>query len=406
LFTTSVIRHPAAGGPYLRIENSIKALSQISELFLHCRTLLSAPELEYYQQICRGVTCDPAPDFQDRLARRLRGVINTFFIRILKKKVLPDPINYLNLLRAAEDLRPDIIWLGYGNISYPLVRYLKENTGYPVVCDTDSVWSRFLLRGLPFARTEADRKKIVQEGKAKEEEERWGTQLADMTTAVSETDAEYYRKLARSPHQVRIFSNVIDLSEYADTPRKPDNFRNPCICLTGTFWAGSPMEEAVRWMIRDVVPRIRERIPDLHFYILGRGSDTVLEDVRDSGITVTGEVPSVLPYLSSADAAVVPLRFESGTRFKILEAGACGVPVVSTTLGAEGIPITPGLDILIADDPETFADDVVQLLSNPGYAHQMGSRLNALVRENYDLGTLVAEGREIIDALLPGCGWE
>ena len=74
-----------------------------------------------------------------------------------------------------------MIWIGYGNISYPLLRYLKDNTRYPVVLDTDSVWSRFIERGLPYAKTPELREKIEREVREKVEEERWGTALADVT---------------------------------------------------------------------------------------------------------------------------------------------------------------------------------------------------------------------------------
>jgi glycosyltransferase involved in cell wall biosynthesis len=307
---------------------------------------------------------------------------------------------YRVLLKRADCICADLIWLGYGNISYPLLRYIKEHSDYKVVLDTDSVWSRFILRGLPFAQDDQERRRIEGEGKEKEVEERWGTELADVTTAVSEVDAEYYRTLARHPHQVHLFSNAIDPESYLKVPPPPDNFRRPCLYLAGTFGPRSPMDDAARWAIREILPMVRLQVPDIHFYIVGSGSDHTLSNIRDSGITTTGRLPSTLPHLCYADVAIVPLRFESGTRFKILEAAACGIPIVSTTLGAEGIPVTHEENILIADEPRSFADSIVRLIRDRHFALGLAKNLKTLVYERYSVKSLTQEGQRILEYVL------
>lgn len=400
LFTTPVLRHPAVGGPFLRIENSIKALHEISELTIYCRTPVIQSEIEYYQLFCKDFYCAPSTKGLYRQFVRLKKIINFCVKKMVKQEIFHENSDYKDFLNFADAIHPDIIWLGYGNISYPLLKYIKQNSEYKIVCDTDSVWSRFILRGLPFAHNETDKKRIEKDGEEKREEERWGTQLADVTTAVSHVDAEYYRKLAKSPEQIYIFSNVIDLKDYNEIPHKPMNFKKPCIFLAGYFGPKSPMDEAARWVIEKVLPLVKKEVPGIHFYILGNGSDITLKDINDKSVTITGQLPSVLPYLCHADVAIVPLKFESGTRFKILEAGACSIPVVSTTLGAEGIPVTHGVDILIADDPENFAREIILLLSDPEYSKKMGLNLHALIKEKYDIPTLVQEGNTIISHIL------
>jgi glycosyltransferase involved in cell wall biosynthesis len=400
LFTTPVLRHPAVGGPYLRIENTIKALSQISELTIYCRTPITQSEIDYYQSFCQNFYCIPSTGWINRQLNRLKIVTTLLAKKVNVKIIFRQDREFKDLLRLADTLHPDIIWLGYGNISYPLLKYLKQNSNYKVVCDTDSVWSRFILRGLPFAQTNADKKRIAEEGYAKEEEERWGTQLADVTTAVSEIDAEYYRNFAKTPEHIHIFSNVIDLKDYDIIPVKPLDFKKPCIYLAGYFGPKSPMDEAARWVIEKVLPLVKKEVSDIHFYIVGNGSDTTLKDIDDPSITITGMLPSVLPYLCHANIAIVPLKFESGTRFKILEAGACNIPVVSTTLGAEGIPVTHGVNILIADDPENFAREIIKLISDSAYSNQIACRLHELIAEKYDIPSLVQEGNEIINSML------
>lgn len=303
------------------------------------------------------------------------------------------------LVRIADELEVDVIWLGYGNISYPLLEYLKSNTTYKVVVDTDSVWSRFVLRGLPFADNENERQRIQIEGEIKEKEERRGARLADVTTAVSEIDASYYRGLAKNPQQIHVFSNVVDIGSYRQIPEPPENFMKPSIFLAGSFGPGSPMEVAARWAVKEVLPLVRRQIPDIHLYIIGRRSDKVLADIKDPAVTVTGTLPSVLPYLCHADVSIVPLKFESGTRFKILESGAVGTPVVSTTLGAEGLPVTHGENILIADSPEGFAKAIVQLVKDKNFSRKIGSNCKQLVETRFSVDYHSREAEKIIERL-------
>ncbi|PWR70694.1 glycosyltransferase family 4 protein [Methanospirillum lacunae] len=398
LFTTPVLQYPAVGGPFLRIENSIKALSQISNLTIYCRTPVSRAEIDYYKSWCDFFFISPSATNLKWTEKKINSIFRLLF-KLTHFSVFNEKNDEEYLLDIIRMIKPDIIWLGYGNISYPLVKFLKEKTSLPVVCDTDSVWSRFILRGIPYLTDPIQIKEITHKGKEKEEEEQWGTQLADITTAVSEIDADYYRKHAKKPDQIKVFSNVIDLNNYKLIPPKIMNFHHPCIYLAGTFWENSPMEESARWVIDKILPLIKKEIPNIHLYIIGNNSNKILEDIKDPSITITGMLPIVLPYLCHADVAIVPLKFESGTRFKILEAGACKIPVVSTTLGAEGIPVTHEIDILIADEPDSFSRAIISLISNPEYAKKIGNKLHSLIAEKYDIPALINEGREIIESI-------
>jgi glycosyltransferase involved in cell wall biosynthesis len=298
-------------------------------------------------------------------------------------------------------INPDVVWLGHGQISYPLLRQLKgENAQIKVVVDTDSVWSRYIIRQLPFVNNHRRRQEIIRAAQEKLEEERWGTALADITTAVSEVDAHYYRQLDGAAGKVCLLSNVVDVKEYEPVPSAPIGFRRPALCLTGTFWSGSPMEDAARWVIGKVLPLVKRMVPQVHLYIIGRGSDRVLIDVQDPAVTVTGRVMSVLPFLSHCEASLVPLRFESGTRFKILEAGVCRVPVVSTSLGAEGLPVKHGENILLADNAEDFSKAIVQVISDKDIAERLGRNLGHLVVSQFSIEELSRQVSSVLDRLV------
>jgi glycosyltransferase involved in cell wall biosynthesis len=383
LFTTSVLEHPPAGGPALRIENSIKALSNVSELHVVSRipkTRIGRDDAEnYYSSICRNFGYSPSA---------------------IKEGELKEDADYLINYADRNDI--GIIWFGYGNISYDLMKEIKtRRPDFKIVCDTDSVYSRYVLREIPFEDDPARREQILDRGRKKEREEADWVRFCDVTTAVSQVDADYYKSLAEDSAKIKVFSNVIDLDSYGNHMGVPNNFKKPCMYLAGSFFSPKcPMVRAAKWVISDIMPAVRYAIPDIHFYIIGNGSDTMLKEITDPSITITGKLDSVLPYLCNSDVALVPLMFESGTRFKILEAAACNIPIVSTTLGAEGIPVTNGKDILIADVPTEFADAIVTLIRNKEVAGAIADNCRELVRAKYSVEYLTTEAEEILDYLM------
>ena len=397
LFTTPILEHPAAGGPQLRIENSIKALSKISDLQVIARApeyaIGGARALQFYRGYCKELSI--APSSAGLSSNRYVGALQRRFRQYMRAEADAELI-----LHYAERHDIKVIWFGYGNISMPLIRSIKR--GRPelkLVCDTDSVWSRFVLRELPFETDPGRRAEIERQGREKEQEEKEWVNLCDVTTAVSTVDAEYYRDLANDPGRVTQFSNVIDLETYR-TPAPPSGFKKPCLYLAGTFGhVHSPMDRAARWVLDDVLPLVKRQVPDIHFYIVGRGAGNTLGRLADPQVTVTGKLPSVLPYLCHADVALVPLQFESGTRFKILEAGACGVPLVSTTLGAEGIPVQDGKHLLLADDAASFANAVIRIIRDRELAGMLAANCRSLIERNYSLTTLEREGSAILQRL-------
>lgn len=402
LFTTPVIAFPPVGGPFLRIENSIKALSRIAKVRLHARQTLPLEGKNFYEGFLDSVKINSTQRSLGRLIFFPFRVWNYAARRIpiLRKMVVP--IEFFEKFFVILDVwlwKPDVIWLGYGNISYPLLQFLKRWTSVPIVCDTDSVWSRFVMRELPYTTDERKAASIRAAGAAKEEEEKNGIAIADITTAVSEIDADYYRSISPAPNRVKIFSNVIDMDSYKTVPPADNRITAPSIYLAGSFGPGSPMDDAARWMLKEVWPVLVENVPSIQFYIVGTHSKETLADIDLPGVHILGRLDSVLPVLCHVGVALVPLRFESGTRFKILEAGACAKAVVSTTLGAEGLPVRHGHDILIADTPEEFASAIQTVITDSTLRQRLGENLKQTISVCGSIDKHSAEGAAIIEAL-------
>jgi len=146
-----------------------------------------------------------------------------------------------------------------------------------------------------------------------------------------------------------------------------------------------PNEDAIRYFTEQIMPRIKREIPGVTLTVVGRNPyPGLLELARnDSSIIVTGCVDDVRPYMERAAVYVVPLRIGGGTRLKIYEAMAMEKPIVSTTIGAEGLPVKDGVELLLADTAESFAATVLNVLNEPTLANDMGCRAAATVREQF-----------------------
>lgn len=154
-----------------------------------------------------------------------------------------------------------------------------------------------------------------------------------------------------------------------------------------------PNEEGIAWFVRDVLPIVRATVPEAALAIVGRNPTTAVRALADAapGIEVTGTVPDIRPYLEGASVVVVPLRVGGGTRLKIFEAMAMECAIVSTTIGAEGLPVTDGTDIRIADDAAGFAAAIVALLERPASIAALGAAAATHVRRRFGWGQVAAD---------------
>jgi len=202
-----------------------------------------------------------------------------------------------------------------------------------------------------------------------------------------------------------VVPNAVDTDSYhADENHSPSNAEQVLLFQGGMDWY--PNRDAVEFFARAVLPLVRAECPNVRFIVAGRNPPAhfVTELSADIGIEFTGTIPDIRPCLSAATVVVVPLRLGSGTRIKILEACAAGKPVVSTSVGAEGLDLEARKDIVLADDPVGFADSVVALLRDPVRRNTMASSARAVVVERYSLLSLKRSMERAISALAPADG--
>jgi polysaccharide biosynthesis protein PslH len=161
----------------------------------------------------------------------------------------------------------------------------------------------------------------------------------------------------------------------------------PVVLFLGSMdW--EPNIDGVEWMVREIWPRIRAAVPNAVFRVVGRAPDGRITRLAGESVEITGSVPTVEPWLAGAMAFVVPLRIGGGTRLKIFEAMSAGRAIVSTTIGAEGLPVEHERNILLADDASTFADAVIRVLKDAELRRRLGSAALSLADE-HDWSTVV-----------------
>jgi len=213
----------------------------------------------------------------------------------------------------------------------------------------------------------------------------------DASVFVSEAEAALFRRTAGVTNVVAI-ENGIDTAAFDPAHVAPTAIDHPLILFTGQM-DYRPNIEAVTWFADSILPRIREHVPEARFAIVGRApSDTVLALAQRTGITVTGEVPDVRPWLAAADVVVAPLKLARGIQNKVLEAMAMARPVIASASAAEGIDHDG--TIAVAADADDFTRHSLALLRDPEAARASGiaARRRVCARYGWDAALAPLDG--------------
>jgi sugar transferase (PEP-CTERM/EpsH1 system associated) len=223
----------------------------------------------------------------------------------------------------------------------------------------------------------------------------------DGVLAVSDADRETFDRIypgaIRRP--VHVVPTGVDTEYFEPSagPRIPNpESQIPSLIFTGSMdWL--PNEDAMLFFSRDILPKIRAEVPNVQLAIVGRAPTPAVKQLGEQpGVNVTGRVDDVRPSMRDAAVYVVPLRIGGGTRLKIFEAMAMGKAVVSTTVGAEGLPVVNGEHVVLADDPTAFARAVVDLLRDAPRRRQLEAAARTLVVEKYDWSAVAGELEEAL----------
>jgi len=266
---------------------------------------------------------------------------------------------------------------------YPIVNLPKHLT-VPVIADTQHVAYLLLQRYAQHLRNPLARLYFRVEA---EKMRKWEARLCRQVAAVgacSEFDGELFRQLCPGVRTVSI-PNVVDVDAYQPGAQGEGDRLLYCGALD---WY--PNQDAVTYFVSEILPGIRERVPDARLVVAGRSPSEVFKRkfAPSTAVEFTGTVPDMRPQFARAAVFVVPLRIAGGTRIKILEAAAMAQPIVSTRIGAEGLDFIDGKEIVLADDPRDFAAAVAGLLTDPVRRRALGQAARRRVDQQYGLAAL------------------
>ena len=215
----------------------------------------------------------------------------------------------------------------------------------------------------------------------------------DGVVSITENDAQQLREMGcRRPMLSMPFGIV------PETEMQVEEEPNSLFHIGSMDWM--PNQEGVRWFLKQVWPMVHERMPQLTLYLAGRKMPNDVMHVDMEGVRVLGEVSDAMYFIASKQINVVPLLSGSGIRVKIIEAMSAGKVVVTTTIGASGIGCTDGKDVLIADTPEQFVEQLQRCVDNPEFRQQIGRNAVSLITEQYGNEQLTQRLLEFYDQIL------
>lgn len=395
-----ICSYPPKGGPEISVHNTIKALSEVSETtcFIATDLEVGSESYSFVNENSFSLKLSPVNRFISgkaigrKASRRIRRALGLV-------------IGLIDAISVLESLdRYDYVWVDrvieHGFYFMVAIKLLKP--GIVVVGDTESVYSDFIRRELPYSRGIVRRGIVWAKYLLAMTKERIMSSMADKITFVSQTDSLRFEELhSNDRKKSRIFPNVVDISLYSrDKPpiRNQSIKKEPRVVLMGTFGhKNSPMDQAADWLLNDIWREVAKEYADMEVLLIGKGSGNV--DVGGSiakNVRRVGEIDSIVDCISSNDICVVPLRHESGTRFKILEAGAIGMGCVSTSLGAEGLDVNDMSEICIEDTPAGFANAIVKLAKDSEMRESFGINLKKRIEKSYSIVNLTSQAKDIL----------
>ncbi len=262
----------------------------------------------------------------------------------------------------------------------PYLDVIRKYSKAPVVMRAHNVESEIWERVADETANPLKKHYLRMQVKRLQQYERAQLNRYNAIATITARDAERLKQMGATVPMF-VHPSGIDLERYTlngGEPAKPQ-----VVGFIGSLdWL--PNLEGVRWFLKEVWPRVLQQEPHAIFNIAGRNMPASIENLQQRGVEVAGEVPDALAFMQQQQVLVVPLFSGSGMRIKIVEAMALGKCVLSTSIGAEGIAITDGDNLLLANDAESFAVQLIELMRQPETVARVGSQARASIEREYD----------------------
>lgn len=311
------------------------------------------------------------------------------FRRRLRERVREERYDlvWVHFLDMLQFLRDDTVQRELADATVVVDQHNDMELFWSSLCDNGGFLQRFYARW-NMNRIRSFRDRVVP--------------LCDLLLSVSEEDAEATRSWVDSDTPVWMVPNGIDPDRF-DRPRDGSEGSTRMLCVGSMdMWMN---QDAVTWFTREILPVIRQRRPEVEFWIVGRDpSREVRELEKVDGVTVTGYVEDLEPHYRRADLFVAPFRMGGGTKIKVLEAMAAGVPVVSTSVGARGLDVRDGEHLRIENGSVGFAEAALDLLDSEDRRRTLATSARERVEKRYSWARLYDEALDRLEEDFPRVG--
>lgn len=386
LIITAYLPYPLDAGGRVRQYELLKRLAKKHEITL-ISFINSQKELEYVpliEEFCfrvetvmqRQRPVVPRSKTLDRLSR-LGQIIYTPFTKettsLVQSFDSPELTSKIDEVMREQDF--DLVQVEFTQMA----GYLPERCVIPSILIEHDIMFRKCYRFFQASSSPLIKTQTLIDYRKLREFELKACQKYDEIIVMSREDRGFLLKY-QPDLNISVIPNGVDADNFktrrAGTPEN--------IVFIG-WMENTPNIDALNYFYHRIFPLIKRKTPQAKLVIIGKGAPQALQALyRDNSINFTGYVDDLRPYLANCAAFIVPLRIASGTRLKILEAMAAGCPIISTSIGAEGLELTDGKNILIADNPKTFASAVVEIMTNIELQKQLGHSAAKLAQDKYD----------------------
>jgi sugar transferase (PEP-CTERM/EpsH1 system associated) len=397
LMVAPSLPYPQVSGGRIRIYNLLRQVACRHEVSL--AALLESPRdvegLPHLQQFCASVETANFPAHERKRLAKAAGMIryavkgNPPELALLHSDELVEKIE-----RLFARIPFDIVQIESVMALY--LPHLPQTRAYKTLQMFQNVAAHQLVRISHIERRPERRVRTwLNAAFMKQWEPRYAGHF-DRCTTVSAVDQQLLLK-ANPRLQVDVIPNGVDTERYQPLPAPMENAA-PRLMFIGHM-GYPPCVDGVIYFCRDILPLIRQAVNRVELRIVGANPHPDVLKLHGNGVHVTGRVEDVVPYYHDSTITVVPLRAGGGTRLKILEAMALGRPVVSTSIGCEGLDVVHGEHLLIADNPEEFAKNTVRLLHDRNLVRHLCANARRLVEVRYSWGTIGAQLMDVYEKM-------
>ncbi|MCP4369044.1 MAG: glycosyltransferase [Deltaproteobacteria bacterium] len=397
LFLSTYYSYPPDTGHYIRTYNTVKYLAKKNNLFFlsFAKERDNTNNYTSLKDICKSVDMFFVPaDFSKLLMA----------MALFKSLFSANPFSAIKYCRndfkykLEEILQNNKIDIVHFDSLY-LACYLRCVGGVTTALTVHNVESQRMLSLLNSTNNVFKRMFIFSQYKRILNYEKKVCHQFDICVTVSDNDMQNLRRI-NSDGRFDVIPNGVDLNCFSPGKVKPEP--------NSMIWIGS-MEGlwnrgAIDYFCNEIFPKIDQKINNVKFTVVGKSPTSILKNisVKNKNVMILGYVDDISNYVNRSSVFVVPLKAGGGTKLKVLNALAMGKAVVTTSVGAEGIEVTDNENIVIADDPETFAGKTVELLRNPEMVEELGRNAATLIRIKYDWEIIAKKHRQIYKEIVEG----